>query len=48
MPAPHARPQAEDAQLVERLYRDETGDAMRALYRLYGGEIGRASCRERV
>src|SRR5215216_8062675 len=31
--------QAEDAQLVERLYRDETGDAMRALYRLYGGEL---------
>ena len=39
MPAPQARPQTDDAQLVERLHDDETGDAMRALYRLYGGEL---------
>ena len=39
MPAPPARPAAEDAQLVERLRGDETGDCMRALYRLYGGEL---------
>jgi RNA polymerase sigma-70 factor, ECF subfamily len=39
MPAPPARPAAEDAALVERLRADETGEAMRALYRLYGGEL---------
>jgi RNA polymerase sigma-70 factor, ECF subfamily len=33
-PAPAA-----DAVLVERLPGDETGEAMRALYRLYGGEL---------
>jgi RNA polymerase sigma-70 factor (ECF subfamily) len=33
------RPSAEDAVLVDRLRSDETGDAMRALYRLYGGEL---------
>jgi RNA polymerase sigma-70 factor (ECF subfamily) len=30
---------AEDALLVDRLRSDETGEAMRALYRLYGGEL---------
>jgi RNA polymerase sigma-70 factor (ECF subfamily) len=39
MPTPPARPAAEDAVLVERLRGDETGEAMRALYRLYGGEL---------
>ena len=39
MPAPPSRPPAEDAVLVERLRGDETGEAMRALYRLYGGEL---------
>jgi RNA polymerase sigma-70 factor, ECF subfamily len=39
MPAPPARDAAEDALLVERLRSDETGDAMRALYHLYGGEL---------
>jgi RNA polymerase sigma-70 factor, ECF subfamily len=39
MPVPPARPAAEDAVLVERLRGDETGDAMRALYRSYGGEL---------
>jgi RNA polymerase sigma-70 factor (ECF subfamily) len=39
MPALPARPAAEDALLVERLPGDESGDAMRALYRLYGGEL---------
>ena len=39
MPAPPARTAAEDALLVERLHDDETGDAMRALYRIYGGEL---------
>jgi RNA polymerase sigma-70 factor (ECF subfamily) len=29
----------EDAVLVDRLRSDETGEAMRALYRLYGGEL---------
>ena len=38
MPALPAR-DAEDAVLVERLRSDETGDAMRALYRHYGGEL---------
>ena len=33
------RPAAEDAALVDRLRSDETGEAMRALYRLYGGEL---------
>jgi RNA polymerase sigma-70 factor (ECF subfamily) len=33
------RAHAEDAALVERLPTDETGDAMRRLYRLYGGEL---------
>jgi RNA polymerase sigma-70 factor (ECF subfamily) len=32
-------PPTEDAQLVERLRTDETGEAMRALYRIYGGEL---------
>ena len=35
MPAPTT----DDAVLVERLRADETGEAMRALYRLYGGEL---------
>lgn len=39
MPALPRRFAAEDAALVERLRADETGDAMRALYRLYGGEL---------
>jgi RNA polymerase sigma-70 factor (ECF subfamily) len=39
MPVPPARSAAEDAVLVERLRGDETGDAMRSLYRLYGGEL---------
>jgi RNA polymerase sigma-70 factor (ECF subfamily) len=30
---------AEDAVLVDRLRSDETGEAMRSLYRLYGGEL---------
>ena len=30
---------AEDALLVDRLRSDETGEAMRALYRAYGGEL---------
>jgi RNA polymerase sigma-70 factor (ECF subfamily) len=38
MPAP-PRPSAEDALLIERLPGDETGEAMRRLYRLYGGEL---------
>src|SRR5215211_6943994 len=33
------RPATEDARLVERLRSDETGEAMRALYRAYGGEL---------
>ena len=37
MPAPPH--DADDAVLVERLRADETGEAMRALYRLYGGEL---------
>ena len=32
-------PPTEDAQLVERLRTDETGEAMRSLYRIYGGEL---------
>ena len=39
MPGPPARPAAADAVLVERLRDDETGESMRALYRLYGGEL---------
>ncbi|HTE64478.1 MAG TPA: sigma-70 family RNA polymerase sigma factor [Solirubrobacteraceae bacterium] len=39
MPTPTRRAVAEDAVLVDRLRSDETGDAMRALYRLYGGEL---------
>jgi RNA polymerase sigma-70 factor, ECF subfamily len=39
MPAAPARPAAEDAAIVARLRADETGEAMRALYRLYGGEL---------
>jgi RNA polymerase sigma-70 factor, ECF subfamily len=39
MPGLPARPVAEDAVLVDRLRSDETGEAMRALYRLYGGEL---------
>ena len=38
MPAP-PRTTASDAVLVERLRTDETGEAMRALYRVYGGEL---------
>ncbi len=34
-----AAPTAEDALLVDRLRSDETGEAMRGLYRLYGGEL---------
>jgi len=33
------RPADADAVLVDRLRSDETGEAMRALYRLYGGEL---------
>jgi RNA polymerase sigma-70 factor (ECF subfamily) len=36
MPAP---PPATDAHLVDRLRTDESGEAMRALYRTYGGEL---------
>jgi RNA polymerase sigma-70 factor, ECF subfamily len=36
---PSASPIAEDALLVDRLRSDETGEAMRALYRIYGGEL---------
>jgi RNA polymerase sigma-70 factor (ECF subfamily) len=39
MPVPSPRPVSHDAVLVERLRTDETGEAMRALYRLYGGEL---------
>jgi RNA polymerase sigma-70 factor (ECF subfamily) len=39
MPAPTRRTAAEDAVLVDQLRSDETGDAMRALYRHYGGEL---------
>jgi RNA polymerase sigma-70 factor (ECF subfamily) len=39
MPALPARAAAEDAVLVERLRSDETGEAMRALYNTYGGEL---------
>jgi RNA polymerase sigma-70 factor (ECF subfamily) len=39
MPAPPNAAAAEDALLVERLPGDETGEAMRGLYRLYGGEL---------
>ena len=39
MPAPPGRNFAAEAVLVERLHSDETGEAMRALYRLYGGEL---------
>ena len=34
-----AQPATEDARLVERLRTDESGEAMRALYRTYGGEL---------
>ena len=33
------QPVTEDARLVERLRTDETGEAMRTLYRAYGGEL---------
>jgi RNA polymerase sigma-70 factor (ECF subfamily) len=39
MPAPGPGEAAGDAVLVERLRSDEPGDAMRALFRLYGGEL---------
>jgi RNA polymerase sigma-70 factor (ECF subfamily) len=39
MPPTPARDAAGDVVLVERLRGDETGDAMRALYRIYGGEL---------
>src|SRR5215203_821056 len=39
MPPTPARDAAGDVVLVERLRRDETGDAMRSLYRIYGGEL---------
>jgi len=39
MPAPPSRQATADAVLVDRLRDDETGDAMRALYGLYGGEL---------
>ena len=39
MPAPGPGDAAGDAVLVERLRSDEPGDAMRALFRLYGGEL---------
>jgi RNA polymerase sigma-70 factor (ECF subfamily) len=39
MPSPLPRPAAEDAVLVDRLATDETGEAMRGLYRIYGGEL---------
>ena len=34
-----AQPAMQDARLVERLRTDESGEAMRALYRTYGGEL---------
>jgi RNA polymerase sigma-70 factor, ECF subfamily len=39
MPAPGPGDAAGDAVLVARLRSDEPGDAMRALFRLYGGEL---------
>ena len=39
MPAPGPGDAAGDAVLVERLRNDEPGDAMHALFRLYGGEL---------
>jgi RNA polymerase sigma-70 factor, ECF subfamily len=39
MPAPGPGDAAGDAVLVERLRSDEPGDAMRELFRLYGGEL---------
>ena len=39
MPAPGPGDAAGDAVLVERLRSDEPDDAMRALFRLYGGEL---------
>jgi RNA polymerase sigma-70 factor (ECF subfamily) len=36
---PARRPATEDAALVDRLRTDESGEAMRALYRVYGGEL---------
>jgi RNA polymerase sigma-70 factor, ECF subfamily len=39
MPAPGPGDAAGDAVLVERLHSEEPGDAMRALFRLYGGEL---------
>jgi RNA polymerase sigma-70 factor (ECF subfamily) len=39
MPPTPARDAAGDVVLVERLRGDETGAAMRSLYRLYGGEL---------
>jgi len=39
MPPTPARDAAGDVVLVERLRGDETGDAMRTLYRIYGGEL---------
>jgi len=39
MPAPGSGDAAGEAVLVERLRSDEPGDAMRALFRLYGGEL---------
>jgi RNA polymerase sigma-70 factor, ECF subfamily len=39
MPAPGPGDAAADAVLVERLRSDDPGDAMRALCRLYGGEL---------
>ena len=39
IPGPMAPPPARDAHLVDRLRTDESGEAMRALYRTYGGEL---------
>ena len=39
MPAPGPGDAAADAALVERLRSDEPGEAMRELFRLYGGEL---------
>jgi RNA polymerase sigma-70 factor, ECF subfamily len=39
MAASSERAPAQDAVLVERLRDDESGDAMRSLYRRYGGEL---------
>ena len=39
VPPTPSRPAAADAALIDRLATDETGEAMREFYRLYGGEL---------